>query len=99
MPIVVDISKSEQIKSVVDKTLTQFGRVDILVNDVGCAPGKRVLSWTCPTESEEQLLVQQQLVDKEMAQAARRALESIRDTNPGNDTSAEKQNIISRNRC
>jgi hypothetical protein len=41
-------------------------------------------------------LMDQQLVNKETAQAARRALESIRDTNLENATFAEKQNIISK---
>ena len=38
----------------------------------------------------------QQLVNKETAQAARRALDSIRDTNLENATFVEKQNIISK---
>jgi hypothetical protein len=38
----------------------------------------------------------QQLLNKETAQAARQALESIRDTNLENATFAEKQNIISK---
>jgi hypothetical protein len=39
-------------------------------------------------------LMDRKLVDKETAQAARQALESIRDTNLENATFAEKQNII-----
>jgi len=41
-------------------------------------------------------LMDQQLVSKETAQAARRTLESIRDTNLENATFSEKQNIISK---
>ncbi len=41
-------------------------------------------------------LMHQQLVHKETVQAARQALESIRDTNLENATFSEKQNIISK---
>ena len=41
-------------------------------------------------------LMDQQLLNKETAQAARQALESIRDTNLENATFGEKQNIISK---
>jgi uncharacterized protein YbaR (Trm112 family) len=41
-------------------------------------------------------LMEQQFIDKETAQAARRALEYIRDTNLENATFTEKQNIISK---
>jgi NADP-dependent 3-hydroxy acid dehydrogenase YdfG len=35
LPIVADVSQEEDVKKVVEQTLSQFGRVDILVNNAG----------------------------------------------------------------
>jgi len=63
---------------------------------------ERITSYRSMVTTEEaeinrlKHLMEQQLVDKETGQAARRALESIRDTNLDNATFTEKQNIISK---
>ncbi len=40
LPIVTDVTKIEQVKGMLDKTLAEFGRVDILVNGVGGNVGR-----------------------------------------------------------
>jgi NAD(P)-dependent dehydrogenase (short-subunit alcohol dehydrogenase family) len=39
LPLQMDVLHLDQIQRVVDDTLAQFGRIDILVNNVGVAPG------------------------------------------------------------
>lgn len=39
LPLVVDISKSDQVKSMVKRTLSEFGRIDILMNNAAYARG------------------------------------------------------------
>ncbi|MFC1914434.1 SDR family NAD(P)-dependent oxidoreductase [Chloroflexota bacterium] len=41
LPIATDVLDSEQVKVLVDKTVAEFGRIDILVNNVGGTPAKR----------------------------------------------------------
>jgi NAD(P)-dependent dehydrogenase (short-subunit alcohol dehydrogenase family) len=38
LPLQMDVSKMEQIRSAVQHTLNEFGRIDILVNNAGIAP-------------------------------------------------------------
>jgi 3-oxoacyl-[acyl-carrier protein] reductase len=38
LPVRTDVSKPEEIKALVDKTVKKFGRLDILVNNAGEAP-------------------------------------------------------------
>lgn len=39
LPLVVDISKSDQVNSMVERTLSEFGRIDILVNNAAYSRG------------------------------------------------------------
>jgi NAD(P)-dependent dehydrogenase (short-subunit alcohol dehydrogenase family) len=39
LPLQMDLTKLDQIRSAVDKTVEHFGRLDILVNNAGLAPG------------------------------------------------------------
>ncbi len=41
-----DLTRSEDVRRVVDATLQRFGRIDILVNNAGAAPGGRLLELT-----------------------------------------------------
>jgi 3-oxoacyl-[acyl-carrier protein] reductase len=43
-PLVVDITKSDEVNAAVSKTLAEHGRIDILVNNAGVA-GKSAPSW------------------------------------------------------
>jgi len=38
LPLQMDMRSMEQIRSAVDKTAKEFGRIDILVNNAGIAP-------------------------------------------------------------
>lgn len=39
LPLAMDVTDLKQIRSAVDETVARFGRIDILVNNVGLAPG------------------------------------------------------------
>ncbi len=38
LPLQMDVSSTEEIRSAVDQAISEFGRIDILVNNVGVAP-------------------------------------------------------------
>ncbi len=50
LPIIGDISKSEQISTIVDRTLAEFGKIDILVNNIGGLLGRRARLLDMPEE-------------------------------------------------
>lgn len=41
LPVAVDVTNGEKVKSMVDKTMAEFGRIDILVNVVGGSRGAK----------------------------------------------------------
>ena len=47
-PIVADVNKPEQLKSMVDQIIRTFGRIDVLVNNAGTAAGKKFDQVTDP---------------------------------------------------
>jgi NAD(P)-dependent dehydrogenase (short-subunit alcohol dehydrogenase family) len=46
LPLQMDVSKMEQISPAIEQTVKEFGRIDILVNNVGIAPGNLVENVT-----------------------------------------------------
>jgi NAD(P)-dependent dehydrogenase (short-subunit alcohol dehydrogenase family) len=38
LPVITDVSKSDQVKNLIEKLLKEFGRIDILVNNAGISP-------------------------------------------------------------
>ena len=38
LPVITDVSKSDQVKTLIEKLLKEFGRIDILVNNAGISP-------------------------------------------------------------
>jgi NAD(P)-dependent dehydrogenase (short-subunit alcohol dehydrogenase family) len=50
LPIVADTTNPEQIKSLVEKTMAEFGRIDILVNNIGGTRGMRAPFLDMPDE-------------------------------------------------
>ena len=51
MPLVADVTRAEQVQSVVDRTLAEFGRVDFLVNN---ASAPRLTAWAPLEELSEE---------------------------------------------
>ena len=46
LPLPADVTKPEECQRIVDATLAEFGRLDILVNCAGGAPTKSIRKWT-----------------------------------------------------
>ncbi len=61
LPIVVDVLNSEHVKGLVDKTMAEFGRIDILVNNIGGTSAARKVSVLDMREDEWDAILRRNL--------------------------------------
>lgn len=80
LAIPADVSQEDQVKGVVEQTISQFGRIDILINNAGIAtskpvalvPGLEVPGWTGKrSNQDEQLTLQEwrRIIDTNLTSA------------------------------
>lgn len=51
LPLVADVSKADQVQTIVDRTVAEFGRIDFLVNN---ASAPRLAAWAVPEDLSEE---------------------------------------------
>ena len=57
LPIKIDVLDNEQVKGLVEKTLAEFGKIDILVNNVGATHGAKRASLVETSEAVWNLII------------------------------------------
>ncbi|HHT9131754.1 MAG TPA: SDR family NAD(P)-dependent oxidoreductase, partial [Candidatus Tripitaka californicus] len=46
LPVIADVTRAEEVEAVVSRTLEEFGKIDVLVNNVGTYLGKPIVEST-----------------------------------------------------